>query len=153
MGGTCSPVAGSTIVGRLAALAVTVALAAACGPDGSAERPFQPTLPAVDLRPKLVLEVADDGVRARLGDRPDPAVRTDPPTVPGGSVVEVRNTGTREHRLRGGTAFDTGTQRPGEATTVVLTNPDPGPRTLDLVDVDADAPRGHLVVEPDRTVR
>jgi hypothetical protein len=73
--------------------------------------------------------------------------------VPGGSVVEVRNTGTREHRLRGGTAFDTGTQRPGEATTVVLTNPDAEARTLELVDVTDGAPRGRIVVEPDRTVR
>jgi hypothetical protein len=150
MGGPRTPVAGPTIVGLLAAVAVTLT---ACGADGSADRPFSPTLPNPDLRPKLVLEVTDDAVRARAGERADPAVRTDPPTVPTGSVVEVRNAGTRDHRLRGGTAFDTRVQLPGDTTTVVLTNPDADARVLDLVDVDAGSTRGRLTVEPDRTVR
>jgi hypothetical protein len=138
--------AGPMIVGLIVAAAVTIA--AGCGADGSAEHPYEPTLPVVDFRPKLVLEVGDDGLRATAGERADPAVRTDPPSVPGGSVVEVRNTGSRDHRLRGGTTLDTGIMRPGEHTTAVVTNPGPDPLELALVDIEGDTSRGPLTVGP-----
>jgi hypothetical protein len=95
-----------------------------------------------------VLVVDDAGVRAEAGERADPAVHTDPPVVPSGSVIEVRNAGTGDHRLRGDTAFDTGIMRAGEQTTVVLTNPDPDPLVLHLVEVIDDRPVGTLTVEP-----
>jgi hypothetical protein len=142
--------AGPTIVGVIAATTAAVALTAGCGPDGSAERPYQPTLPAVDFRPVLVLTVGDgdDGVRAAPGERAVPVVRTDPPTVPSGSVVEVRNAGSRDRRLRAGTAFDTGIMRPGERTTVVVTSPGSDRSDLDLVDELSGRPQGRLAVEP-----
>ena len=85
---------GPTIVGVIVTSLVMAALVlSGCGADGSAERPFEPTLPSVDFRPKLVLVVRDDALGAEPGERADPAVRTDPPTVPSGSVVEVRNDG------------------------------------------------------------
>jgi hypothetical protein len=138
---------GPTMV-RLMVVAGALVPVMGCGPDGSASRPFEPTLPTVDFRPKLVLVVDDAGVRAEAGERTDPAVHTDPPVVPSGSVIEVRNGGTRDHRLRGDTAFDTGIMRMGEQTTVVLTNPDPDPLVLHLVEVIDDRPVGTLTVEP-----
>ena len=138
---------GPTMV-RLMVVAGALVTVTGCGPDGSGSRPFEPTLPTVDFRPKLVLVVDDAGVQAQEGERADPAVRTDPPVVPSGSVIEVRNGGTRDHRLRGGTAFDTGIMRPGEQTTVVLTNPGTDPLELALVEVIEDRPVGTLTVEP-----
>ena len=101
--------------------AVTVAtMAGSCGGEPASG----PTLPSVDFSPKLVIEL-DDQIRFVPGPREDAAVTTDPASVPGGTVVEVVNEGDRPQRLqggRGGTTFDTGTLRPGERTTVVLTN-------------------------------
>jgi hypothetical protein len=143
---------GSTIVRLLAALIVGMAatgLAAACGPDGSAERPYEPTLPSPDFRPRLVLAIADDSpVRASPGERTDAAVSTDPPVVPSGSVISVRNAGGRDHRLKGGESFDTGILRPGEDTIVVLTNPGSDPQQLDLFEVTENRSVGRLTVEP-----
>jgi hypothetical protein len=139
------------IVGLLVLLVAgtTVAAVAGCGPDGSAGRPYEPTLPAVDFRPRLVLVVPDDGpVRAEPGERTDQPVGTDPPRVPSGSVVTVRNGGSRDQRLRGGDAFDTGIVRPGEETVVVLTNPGGDPLDLELVEVEGHRPEGRLTVEP-----
>jgi hypothetical protein len=146
MGGSRSPAAiGPTMVGLILVAAVALG---ACGADGTAERPYEPTLPTIDARPRLVLAPGDDTMQVRAGERSDPALRVDPPTVPSGSVVEVRNDGTRDHRWRAGAAFDTGIMRPGERTTVVVTNPATAPVELDVVDVDAGASRGHLTVLP-----
>ena len=141
---------GSQIVRLLVVVVVGAAAGAVlgCGPDGSAGRPFEPTLPTIDVRPKLVLVVTDDAVRAEPGERADPAVRTDPPSVPSGSVIEVRNGGTRDHRLRGGESFDTGIMRVGEQTVVVLTNPGTGDQVLELVEVIDDRVLGGLTVQP-----
>lgn len=103
----------------LAVASVAVALGSCGGEPASG-----PTLPSVDFSPKLVIEL-DDQIRFVPGPREDPAVATDPASVPGGTVVEIVNEGDRPQRLqggRGGTTFDTGTLRPGERTTVVLTN-------------------------------
>jgi hypothetical protein len=120
----------------------------ACGTDGRAEHPSQPTLPAVDFRPKLVVAVGDAGTSATPGSRSDPAIRTDPPTVPSGSVVELVNTATGDQRIQAGAAFDTGILRPGEHTTAVVTNPGPDPLDLRLTDVLTGREVGHLVVLP-----
>lgn len=107
----------------VAAVLVTLTLAVIVGSCGG-EPASGPTLPSVDFSPKLVIEL-DEQIRFVPGPREDPAVTTDPASVPGGTVVEVRNDGDRPQRLqggRGGTTFDTGTLRPGERTTVVLTN-------------------------------
>jgi hypothetical protein len=89
---------------------VLVALAlAGCGVDDDAE----PTIPTVDFTPAAVVGVDESGV--------DCVVRSgDPCEVPAGSVIEVRNDGATEARLRGGDVFDTGTMEPGDTMTVVL---------------------------------
>jgi hypothetical protein len=143
---------GPTIVRLMVAGMALAPVLLGCGPDGSAERPYEPQLPTPDLRPKLVLVVDDAGVRAEPGERADPAVRTEPPTVPSGSVVTVRNGGTRDHRLRGDTSFDTGIMRAGEDTIVVLTNGGTGAQDLALVEVIDDRTVGRLTVEPDPAI-
>jgi hypothetical protein len=120
----------------------------ACGADGSAERPYQPTLPAVDFRSKLVLTVGDAGTAATPGSRPDPAMRTDPPTVPSGSAVELVNAGAGDRRIQAGSAFDTGILLPGDRTTAVVTNTGSEPLDLHLVDVLTDRDVGRLIVLP-----
>ena len=102
------------------ALAVVALLAGSCGGEAASG----PTLPSVDFSPKLVVEL-DDQIRFVRGPREDPAVTTDPASVPGGTVIEVVNEGDGPQRLqggRGGTTFDTGALLPDERTTVVLTN-------------------------------
>jgi hypothetical protein len=127
----------------------SVAGGLACGHLGRADDPHEPVLPAVDFRPRLVLDLDEGGVGARRGERDDPAVGTDPPRVPSGSVIEVHNAGSRDLRLQGGTAaFDTGTLRPGERTTVVLTNPGTEPLVLALWELTTASGRGDLTVAP-----
>jgi hypothetical protein len=126
----------------------SVAGGGACGHLGRADDSHEPVLPAVDFRTKLVLDLDERGLHARTGERADPAVGTDPPRVPSGSVVEVHNAGSRDLRLQGGTAFDTGTLRPGERTTVVLANPGTEPLVLPLRELGTASDRGELTVAP-----
>jgi hypothetical protein len=134
----------------LAGVGLAGAALPACGAgaDGSAEHPYQPTLPAVDFRPKLVLAVGNGGTSATPGSRPDPAARTDPPTVPSGSVVELVNTAPGDQRIQGGTAFDTGILLPGDRTTAVVKNTGSEPLDLRLVDQLTGREVGHLIVLP-----
>lgn len=112
-----------------------------------------PVIPEVDFTPTLVLVLDGTGVEAVDGPAEGEPVTLDPPTVPGGSVVEVRNDGDGPARLRAGRAFDTLELRPGESTTVVVTNDGDEPRWLALDDGegprpdDRDGPLGTLVVQ------
>lgn len=98
-----------------------------------------PTLPTVDFTPKLVLTVDEATITAAPGPRADDRVRTDPPTVPSGSVIEIVNGDDRDHRLQAPGLFDTGIMRPGETTTAVVTNTTDADTTVSVTDPsDAD---------------
>jgi hypothetical protein len=88
----------------------------ACAGDQDAE----PTIPSVDFSPRLVLVATADGLQVEAGERSED-VSVDPPEVPVGSVVEVRNADTENHRITAGTTIDTGVLEPGDTTTLVMT--------------------------------
>jgi hypothetical protein len=93
----------------LVALLLVATVVAGCASDDDAE----PDIPRVDFTPSAVVAVDEAGV--------DCVVRSgDPCEVPAGSVIEVRNDGATDARLRGGDVFDTGTMEPGDTMTVVL---------------------------------
>lgn len=104
---------------KVAGALVIVAMACA-GCAGNAAH--EPTLPTVDFRPKIMLEVDEVGMRFGPGPRADSSSSFDPATVASGSVMVITNTGRADHRVQGGTTFDTGVMKPRESTTVVLTN-------------------------------
>lgn len=100
----------------IAAIALTIgALTAGCASDQDAE----PTIASVDFTPRLVVLARDDALAVEPGPRDDGVV-LDPPSVPAGSVIEVRNAGNEDHRITAGTTIDTGVMRPGDSTTVVM---------------------------------
>lgn len=101
-------------------LALGLAPALACGDHAP-----EPQLPEVDFTPVLEIAVDDDGLSVQPGERELDGVSLEPPTVPTGSVVEVRNESSTDRRVVGDDAelFDTGTLRPGDSTVVVLTEP------------------------------
>ena len=78
-----------------------------------------PTIPSVDFTPHLVIGIDDAGTLHVV-----PATGTDASSVPQGTVALVRNDGTTDHRVTGTidgkVGLDTGTQHPGDTTTVVL---------------------------------
>lgn len=131
-----------------ALLLMGAATFAAGGCVGSA--PTEPTLPTVDFRPKLVLDVDDGAIEVIAGDRRDDAVRLDPTSVPAGTVAEVRIRGTRDHRLQGnaGKVFDTGVLRPGERTTIVLDSTAAEDLVIDVTDRQDPGARTRIVVRP-----
>lgn len=89
---------------------------AACG----TERISQPEAPRIDLTPSATLLVDEAGLR--FDPEPVPA----PLTVPAGTLIEVRNAGSADHRVQGSTgsvAFDTGIMHPGDSTKVLLFKP------------------------------
>jgi hypothetical protein len=104
----------------------------------------------VEHRQGLVIEL-DDQLRFVPGPREDPEVGTDPAVVPGGTVIEVVNEGDDPQRLqggRGGKVFDTGTLRPGERTTVVLTNDTSADVVIALSTTEAPQLTGEITVRP-----
>ncbi len=90
----------------------------ACGPPAE---PYQPTLPSIDFTPKLVVTVDEAGLRPSLGPRADPEVQLDPLSLREGSVVEIVNGGSLEHRVKASGLVDTGVMQPGERMTLGLT--------------------------------
>ena len=127
--------AGSLIVGLMLG-------AVACGGEPVSE----PTLPTVDFTPKLVVTVEAGKVSAATGPRPDDRVRTDPPTVPSGAVIEIVNGAVVSHRLEAAGLFDTGIMRPGEHTTAVVTNTTDADKTVDLTDPNDPSIKGTITV-------
>jgi len=97
-------------------VAVTLLLFGACAGDHRAE----PTIPSVNFAPLLVVSVTADGLTVERGEQ-DADVSLDPPSLPAGSVVEVRNADSEDHRITAGTTIDTGIMHPGDTTTVVIT--------------------------------
>ncbi len=96
----------------VAVLAAVTTTAVACGDPVE-----EPTLPTVDFSPSAVLTVTPDGIGCalvRVTTGPDCA-------VPAGSVVEVVNEGADDRRVVADGIFDTGILRPGDTTTVVVT--------------------------------
>lgn len=91
----------------------------------SGDRGTEPTLPTVELSPRLVVSVDDDGFSVERGDTDDPAITADPPAAPTGTVIEVRNDGDSDNRVSDDDTIDTGVMRPGDTTTVVLTSEGP----------------------------
>lgn len=85
------------------------------------DHPAEPTIGSVNFTPRLIVTVDDGGFDVARGDAANPAVTDDPPAAPEGTVIEIRNDGTRDHRVTAGTAIDTGIMQPGDSTTVVLT--------------------------------
>jgi hypothetical protein len=108
---------------RLIVSFLIVAMAGSIGVGCRGDREPEPTIPDVDFTPVLIIAVDDDGIRAEQGPRQREGVAVDPPRVPSGSVIELRNAGEAEHRLVGddGILFDTGIMLPGETTTLVVT--------------------------------
>jgi hypothetical protein len=131
---------GASIVG------VILGAVMACGTGGDAEGPVDPTLAPIDFRSVLVIEVGDEAVRTTAGERVDPAVRTDPPTVPSGAVIEVVNAADGQQRLRGGDTFDTGILLPGERTTVVAVNDGDQPLSVPIIEVLSESSRGQVTI-------
>jgi hypothetical protein len=142
----------------LALLAIAV-MSAGCGDDATGD----PGVAEPDLRPRLIVTAAGDGLSAAVGERGegDPAVSADPARLPSGSVMAIRVEGPDGRRVIGvltppgsppvdladrdattpSPLVDTGTQEPGDEVTVVLT----APGTLELY--DADRPASRLGVE------
>jgi hypothetical protein len=116
--------------------------AVACG----GEAPTGPTIPTVDLTPKLVLRIEDGRIAATPGPRADDRVRTDPPTVPSGAVVEITNGGQKDHRLQAPGVFDTGIMRPGESTTAVVTNTTTSNDTVTITDPSDPSIKGSITI-------
>lgn len=109
---------------RAVATLVAVALAlGGCGADDDAE----PTIPTVDFSPAAVISVSPAGLRCA----PAAGAADEDCEVGAGSVVEVRNEGPDDARVRGGDVFDSGTMEPGDTMTVVLV--DPGELQLETV--------------------
>jgi hypothetical protein len=108
---------------RLIVPFLVVALTASISVSCRGDREREPTIPDVDFTPVLIIAVDDEGIRAEQGPRQREGVNVDPPRVPSGSVVELRNAGEDEHRLVGddGNLFDTGIMLPGGTTTLVVT--------------------------------
>jgi hypothetical protein len=115
-------------------LAVTAMLAAGCSNNAAQE----PTVPTVNFTPKLVLEVNDDGFAWKRGPLDDQAVtvpdRTSAPTARIGTVVELANTGRRDHWIDAMKTMNTGVMKPGEKATVVLSEELTEPKTAQIVD-------------------
>lgn len=129
----------------------------ALGVAGCGEEPEDalPTIPTIDMTPVLILRLDGGQVIAEDGPRDRSPASLDPPTVVGGSVLEVRNQGDGPARLRADGAFDTGVLEPGERTVVVVVNDGTEDRRLPLDDGAAatppdgeDGPLGTLVVTP-----
>lgn len=99
-------------------LVIGVVLAVASLTSCAGDRDAEPTVASVDFTPRLVLVVSPDGLEVEEGDRPGASL--DPPSVPAGSVVEVRNDAPDERRVVSGSTIDTGVMQPGDTTTVVL---------------------------------
>ena len=118
------------------ALAILTLGATAC--TGTAAR--EPTVATTNFSPKLLLEVNEDGFVWKRGPRDDPSVSVPdgsaPPTVPIGTVMEVTNTGRREHWLDAGKTFDTGQIKPGDKTLIAFTETITEPKTAEIVDRD-----------------
>lgn len=142
------------IVRRAGSRLLLVAVVAWAGVLGlgacTATAPTEPTIGTVNVTPKLVIDVTDRGVTFRAGPRADPDVQVEPPAVPSGTLVEIANTGARDHRLQGndGTVFDTGLLTPGQRTAVVLTNSTATDLVVAITDVLGPATDATLVVRP-----
>jgi hypothetical protein len=96
-----------------AVLAAGATTAVACGDPVE-----EPTLPTVDFAPSATLTVTPDAIGCALF-----RVTTGPDcSVPAGSVVEVANEGADNRRVVADGIFDTGILRPGDTTTVVVTD-------------------------------
>lgn len=94
----------------VAALAAAIALTGCVDPKPST--PTAADLDAIDLSPDHTITVDDDGF--------DPATLE----VEAGDVVRLVNEGRATHTFTAeGQRFDTGTMEPGDATTLVLTEP------------------------------
>jgi hypothetical protein len=100
----------------LALLGLVALVGAACSGDHAAE----PTVPSVEFEPRLVVVIGPDELSVEAGERSD-GVSLDPPSVPAGSVIAVRNADIDDHRIVAGTTIDTGVMRPGDTTTLVMT--------------------------------
>ena len=105
----------SLVFGLVALGLVTVV--ASCSGDHQAE----PTIGSVDFTPRLVVSVDDRGFAVAKGDTDNPAITADPASAPEGTVIEIRNSGSADHRVTNEAAIDTGIMQPGDSTTVVLT--------------------------------
>lgn len=101
---------------------------------GAPDQPYATSSPTVNLAAKVVLEVDETGIVARPGPRHDGSVELDPLRLPQGSVIEIRNTGTAEHRLRADDLFDTGTIHPGDTVVVALTKDTATDTSYDVAD-------------------
>jgi hypothetical protein len=118
-----------------AILAAVTTTAAACG-----EPIEEPTLPTVDFAPSAILTVTPDAIGCALL-----RVTTGPDcSVPAGSVVEVANEGADDRRVVADGIFDTGMLRPGDTTTVVVTEVG----TFEVYDDAAPEHTVELVVTP-----
>jgi len=106
---------------RTALLACALALGASGGCAGSTAQ--TPTVASVNVEPVAELHVGDSGPLQFLLHE----VTTEA-AIPSGSVLLVVNNGHVDHRIQAGSTFDTGTLRPGDETSVVLTKE--GPLTL-----------------------
>ena len=131
----------------LVALVGVATLAGCPSPDGR-----QPTVSSVNFTPKLVLEVNDEGFDWRRGPREDPGVTIPEgeraPTVDRGTVINIVNTGQREHWVEAGKSFDSGRMKPGERMVVALTEEITDPKTIDIVDRDTPEHKTQLNLVP-----
>ncbi len=115
--------------GIVTLLALVALAAAACSGDYAAE----PTIPSVPFDARLVVVIDSDGLSVEAGEG-SADVTLDPPSVPAGSVIAVRNADTDDHRIVAGTTIDTGVMRPGDTTTLVTTTEG----DIELTDVPID---------------
>ena len=90
---------------------------ASCAGDHQAE----PTIESVNFTPRLIVSVDDNGFHVAKGETDNPSISADPASAPEGTVIEIRNAGSVDHRVTNDAAIDTGVMQPGDSTTVVLT--------------------------------
>ena len=130
-------------------LVAASAVASAC----AGSTPTEPTLPTVNFTPKVLIEIRPDGLHYAKGPRDDRELLLDPPTFGSGTVSEITNATSTDHRLQGdaGKVFDTGALKPGDKTTVVFTNTTTDPMTIAVTDPRDPAVKGTIVVRPKPT--
>jgi hypothetical protein len=92
------------------------AVIASCAGDRQAE----PTIESIDFTPRLLVSVDDTGFTVAKGDTDNPLITADPASAPVGTLIEIRNAGSVDHRVTNEAATDTGVMQPGDNTTVVL---------------------------------
>lgn len=121
---------------RVSRVIAGLAFIGLCATGCTDHRSNEPRVAQVDFTPKKTISVDDEGLA--VGSSADAATIS----LPKGTVIEIRNTGSINHRVQGWIStpggrdallYDTGIMFPGDSTIVMLSTVD----TVTFTDVDA----------------